>query len=148
MLDITVEGLGLQCIYVTTLSDGDLPAQERDFLASMRDMTRGKPLRGFSSDWTYLKQQLIEPAPVYNDTDGYSGMVKIVGTQSRGDKLTTYFEFKVRGVEIEGDSSQFGVDVQFPWEDRPRRDHNKWVSVQNFFIDTFPVTQAQYAEYV
>ena len=80
MLDITVEGLGLQCIYVTMLSDGDLPAQERDFLAFMRDMTRGKPLRGFSSDWTYLKQQLIEPAPVYNDTDGYAGMVKIVGT--------------------------------------------------------------------
>jgi gamma-glutamyl hercynylcysteine S-oxide synthase len=32
------------------------------------------------------------------------------------------FLFKVQGIEIEG-SNDIGVDVQYPWEDSPRRFH-------------------------
>ena len=34
------------------------------------------------------------------------------------------FRFKVSGVEIEGGDDP-GVDVQYPWEDLPRRHHDK-----------------------
>ena len=51
------------------------------------------------------------------------------------------FVFKVRGTEIEG-SDDDGVDVQYPWEDSPRRFHEHTMPIKPFFIDTYPVTNA------
>jgi len=53
------------------------------------------------------------------------------------------FVFKVRGTEIEGGADP-GVDVQYPWEDSPRRFHEHRMQIKPFFIDKFPVTNSQF----
>ena len=53
----------------------------------------------------------------------------------------------VSGVMIEG-GNDVGVDVQYPWEDSPRRHHRHWMSVHSFFIDKFPVTNARFKKFL
>ena len=43
------------------------------------------------------------------------------------------FDFKVTGVEIEKSE---GVDVQYPWEDKPGLKHDHEMSIKAFYIDT------------
>jgi gamma-glutamyl hercynylcysteine S-oxide synthase len=49
------------------------------------------------------------------------------------------FDFAVRGIEIEGGNDP-GVDVQYPWEDAPRRFHRQRLQVKTFYMDRTPVT--------
>ena len=54
------------------------------------------------------------------------------------------FRFQVEGIEIEG-FDDVGVDVQYPWENTPRRFHDHPVHVSSFWIDKYPVTNAQFS---
>ena len=69
-----------------------------------------------------------------------TGMIAIPAT----DK----FQFVVHGVEIEGDPIPTGVDVQYPWESHPGRYHNYTLPIKSFYIDQYPVTNAQYKEFL
>ena len=40
------------------------------------------------------------------------------------------------------------VDVQYPWEDSPRRFHEKVMQVAPFFIDKYPVTNADFKRFL
>src|SRR5437879_11594683 len=53
------------------------------------------------------------------------------------------FRFKVQGIEIEG-FDDIGVDVQYPWEDSPRRYHEHVMNVNSFWLDKYPVTNEQF----
>jgi formylglycine-generating enzyme required for sulfatase activity len=57
------------------------------------------------------------------------------------------FNFIVSGVEIEGDNWT-GLDVQYPWEDSPRRNHQHLMEMKPFFIDKTPVTNAQFKAFL
>src|SRR5258708_32449311 len=57
-----------------------------------------------------------------------------------------YF-FKVQGIEIEG-SDDVGVDMQYHWEDTPRRFHEHRMHVNTFYIDKFPVTNAAFKKFL
>ena len=57
------------------------------------------------------------------------------------------FDFVVDGIEIEGQLWD-GVDVQYPWEPSPRRFHRQRLSMEPFFIDRTPVTNAQFLAFV
>ena len=57
------------------------------------------------------------------------------------------YRFKVSGVEIEGGDDP-GVDFQYPWEDRPRRRHDKEMDIPAFYIDKYPVTNAQFKRFL
>ena len=41
-------------------------------------------------------------------------------------------------MQVEGDD-EHGVDVQFPWEAHPAREHDHAMSMPSFYIDKFPV---------
>ncbi|MBW8810377.1 MAG: SUMF1/EgtB/PvdO family nonheme iron enzyme, partial [Lysobacter sp.] len=41
-----------------------------------------------------------------------------------------------------------GVDVQYPWEDSPRRHHRRRMAIDAFWIDRFPVTNAQFKTFL
>jgi len=41
-----------------------------------------------------------------------------------------------------------GVDVQYQWEDSPRRFHEHAMTIKPFFIDKFPVTNAQFKQFL
>jgi len=67
-----------------------------------------------------------------------AGMVKIPGG---------HYDFKVEGIEIEGGASNL-VDVQYPWEPTPRRFHEHVMEVRPFFIDRYPVTNAEFKRFL
>src|ERR1022692_4412354 len=66
------------------------------------------------------------------------GMLKIPGGR---------FEFRVSGIEIEG-SDWEGLDVQYPWETSPRRSHDHVMQVATFYIDRYPVTNADFKRFL
>jgi iron(II)-dependent oxidoreductase len=41
-----------------------------------------------------------------------------------------------------------GVDVQYPWEDSPRRFHSHTMRINAFYIDKYPVTNAEFATFL
>jgi formylglycine-generating enzyme required for sulfatase activity len=65
-------------------------------------------------------------------------MVRVEGGQ---------YDFQVSGIMIEG-NDEIGVDVQYPWEDSPRRYHQHQMTVSPFFIDKYPVTNAQFKKFL
>jgi formylglycine-generating enzyme required for sulfatase activity len=103
----------------------------------MAAMTQ-KPLASYPHDPLSLDQQLVEIAPTKPAAEAPEGMVRIPGGT---------FDFKVQGVEIEGGASPY-VDVQYAWEDSPRRFHDHSMQVAPFFIDKYPVTNAQFKKFL
>ena len=57
------------------------------------------------------------------------------------------FDFKVRGMEVEG-VDHVGVDVAYPGESTPRRFHEQTVSIKRLFIDRTPVTNQQFKAFL
>ncbi len=103
----------------------------------MAAMTK-EPLAGFSHQPAILPQSMVPIRPTSLATDTPEGMIKIPGGP---------FDFQVVGTEIEGGGNP-GVDVQYPWEDSPRRFHEKTMRVAPFFIDKYPVTNAQFKQFM
>jgi gamma-glutamyl hercynylcysteine S-oxide synthase len=118
-----------------------VPGEPSDAMKSlmqrMATMTR-KPLEAFAHEPAILPQRLVEIAPTKPAAQAPAGMVLIPGGA---------FDFRVEGVEIEGSISP-GVDVQYPWEDSPRRFHEHPMQVAPFFIDKYPVTNAQFKQFL
>jgi iron(II)-dependent oxidoreductase len=107
------------------------------FLADTRLLAR-TPLSAYSHEWTFLPQQMAEIGPTAPARDAPPGMVRIPAAK---------FEFRVSGIEIEGDND-IGVDVQYPWEDAPRRHHLKTLDIKSFCIDRHPVTNAEFKKFL
>ncbi len=57
------------------------------------------------------------------------------------------FDFQVQGIEIEG-SNEIGVDVQYPWENSPRRNHHHTLHIKSFHMDRYPVTNAEFKKFM
>jgi formylglycine-generating enzyme required for sulfatase activity len=57
------------------------------------------------------------------------------------------FSFVVTGIEIEGTNDE-GVDVQYPWEDSPRRFHKHFMHIDAFDIDKYPVTNKEFKAFL
>ena len=106
-------------------------------LSEMHELAR-RPLASFSPTWHFLPQHLVESPPTKPQHEAPPGMVRISEAK---------FLFEVSGVMIEG-GNDVGVDVQYPWEDSPRRHHRHWMSVHSFFIDKFPVTNARFKKFL
>jgi formylglycine-generating enzyme required for sulfatase activity len=108
------------------------------FLKEMKELTQ-QPLRSFSQQWNFLPQKMVEVTRTRPARMDPAGMVYIPGTDS--------FEFRVSGIEIEG-GNEAGVDVQYSWENSPRRHHLKIMPVKPFYIDRFPVTNKAFKKFL
>ncbi|MGB7435757.1 MAG: SUMF1/EgtB/PvdO family nonheme iron enzyme [Candidatus Acidiferrum sp.] len=106
-------------------------------LAQMNTLA-ATPLATLADKWTVLPQKAQEIAATKPPVGTPSGMVKIPEAD---------FVFQVKGIEIEG-SDDIGVDVQYPWEDSPRRYHEHTVHVKSFWMDKFPVTNAEFKKFL
>lgn len=115
------------------LAGTDLTNSEQELFGRMHQFAQN-PLSSYSSVWHVLPQRMLEISRTPPALSAPSGMVPIPG----GD-----FDFRVTGVEIEGGNGA-GVDVQMPWETSPRRQHMHKMHVQPFYIDRYPVTNAQF----
>ena len=96
----------------------------------------GRAADGWSRERGFLPQQMVEIHSTKPVATAPEGMVRIPAGK---------YEFQVSGIEIEG-GNQVGVDVQYPWENSPRRHHRNMDEV--FYIDRYPVTNVQFEKFV
>jgi len=106
-------------------------------MAKMKELS-ASPLATYSHEWKVLPQQIVSMAAVKPPSGSPADMVKIPEAN---------FDFRVSGIEIEG-FNDIGVDVQYPWEDTPRRFHDHPMHVKSFWIDKYPVTNAQFKKFL
>jgi iron(II)-dependent oxidoreductase len=116
---------------------GQPDAKIAGLMARMKTMTE-RPLSSYSDEWKPLLQHMVEISKTPPADSAPDGMVKIPG----GD-----YVFRVRGTEIEG-YNDVGTDVQFPWEDSPRRYHEHRMHVDTFYVDKYPVTNAEFKKFL
>jgi gamma-glutamyl hercynylcysteine S-oxide synthase len=132
-LSFPIEAHGFGAILATH----SVPSEKmQSLMATMKSMT-DTPLATFSNQWKVLPQTLVAIRAT-KAASAPEGMVKIPAAD---------FDFKVSGIEIEG-SNDIGVDVQYPWEDSPRRYHEHPLHLTSFYIDKYPVTNAEYKKFV
>ncbi len=134
VLSFPIEAHGFGAVMATA---GEPDATTRQLMARMKSMT-AKPLSSYSHEWKTLPQHLVEISLTKPAASAPQGMIKIPSSD---------FVFKVRGVEIEG-SNDIGVDVQYPWEDMPRRFHEHKMHINAFYIDKYPVTNAEFKTFL
>jgi gamma-glutamyl hercynylcysteine S-oxide synthase len=116
---------------------GEPDAAMSTLMTKMKSMT-AQPLSSYSHEWKAIPQQIVEIPPTRPASAAPEGMVKISG----GD-----YVFRVQGIEVEG-SDDIGVDVQYPWEDSARRFHEHRMHIQPFYIDKYPVTNAEFKKFL
>jgi formylglycine-generating enzyme required for sulfatase activity len=134
VLSFSLEAHGFGAVLATRRAPGGDIAK---LLATMKAMT-AQPLSTYSNEWRALPQKMVEIEPAKPSSAVPEGMVKIAG----GD-----YVFKVEGIEIEG-FDDIGVDVQYAWEDMPRRFHEHRMHIKPFYMDKFPVTNAEFKKFL
>lgn len=122
---------------VLAVERGRQPKNLARFLRERRALTR-TPLQDLSAQWQFLPQQIVPTPPTRPADQAPTGMVTIPA----GD-----FDFRCTGIEIEGFTWP-GLDVQFPWENSPRRAHRHRMQIACFHLDRFPVTNAEFKRFV
>jgi iron(II)-dependent oxidoreductase len=132
-LSFQTEAHGFGAILATVEPDATI----NTLLRKMKSMA-AKPLAAYSHEWQPLDQHLVEIPPTAPATSTPEGMVRIEG----GD-----FQFRVSGIEIEG-SNDTGVDVQYPWEDSPRRFHDHPIHIASFYMDKYPVMNVEFKKFM
>lgn len=107
------------------------------FLERMSGMSE-TPLQDLSNSWRAMPQNIVATADTKPAATPPEGMVTIPAGE---------FDFRVTGIEIEGFLWQ-GVDVQYPWENSPRRSHQRHMQMRTFHIDRYPVTNAAFLAFI
>ncbi|MGA3040985.1 MAG: formylglycine-generating enzyme family protein [Bryobacteraceae bacterium] len=135
VLSFAIEAHGFGAILAVMVegAPGNLGAT----LAQMGQWAR-VPLSSLAHEWKFLPQQMVETAPTKPPIGSPPGMVHVPAGE---------FDFAVTGIEIEG-SDWIGLDVQYPWEDAPRRGHRHRMEMKSFYIDRFPVTNADFKKFL
>jgi len=134
VLSFEIEAHGFGAILATNSEPDD---KLQKLMVEMKQLT-GKPLSSFSNEWKVVNQQIVPIASTREASEAPPGMIKIPEAD---------FLFKIAGVEIEG-SNDAGVDVQYPWENTPRRFHEHPMHIKSFYIDKYPVTNAEFKKFL
>ncbi len=134
VLAFSIEANGYGAVFAT---DSAPDQQIVALMSRMKELT-AKPLADYSHEWKVLPQQIVPIAATKAVAAAPEGMIRIPGA---------HFLFKVAGIEIEG-LDDIGVDVQYPWEDSPRRFHEHPMEIKSFYVDKYPVTNAQFKKFL
>ena len=128
VLSFPIEAHGYGAVVTSASADLD------QFLAEMKALAK-TPLSSFSPQRRVLPQQLVEIAPAPR---------KVIHRAGGHDSVPGgAFRFRISGIEIEG-KNEIGVDVEYPWENSPRRDHDHAMNLAPYYIDRYPVTNEQF----
>jgi iron(II)-dependent oxidoreductase len=114
------------------------PDEKIQALMAKMKSTTGKPLDSYSHEWKFLTQHVVDIPPTQRAPAPPAGMVPIPGGT---------FDFKVDGIEIEG-GDDAGVDVQYAWENAPRRFHEHIMQMKPFYMSKYPVTNAEFKKFL
>ena len=135
LFELSLETRGFGAVLAV---DAGAPVEGLDgFLATVAAQA-AQPLGAHSAAWRALPQTLVDVASTTPQADAPEGMVTVPAGS---------FLFQVGGIEIEG-FNWSGVDVQYPWEDSPRRHHRRRMDLAAFHIDRHPVTNAQFKRFI
>jgi len=134
VLSFPIEAKG----YGAILASNGAPDETISLLMMKMKAASATRLSSFSHEWKVLPQQIVAIPATKATSQAPPGMIKIPEAD---------FLFKVSGIEIEG-SNDIGVDVQYSWEDAPRRFHEHLMRLNSFYIDEYPVTNAQFKEFM
>ena len=134
-LSFELEAHGFGAVLATQGAPASSDTQK--LLSEMHELARTR-LATLSHEWKVLPQQLVEIAPTKRANAPPAGMVRIPEAD---------FEFHAAGIMIEG-GNDVGVDVQYPWEDAPRRYHLHKMHIKSFYIDKYPVTNAEFKKFL
>jgi len=134
VLSFSIEAHGFGAILAVS---GNLNGEMQQLMSRMKEMT-AEPLSSYSHQWNPCLQHLVEIPASTPSISAPEGMIRIDG----GD-----YHFRVQGIEIEG-LDDMGVDVQYPWEDSPRRFHEHRMEIKPFYIDKYPVTNADFKKFL
>jgi gamma-glutamyl hercynylcysteine S-oxide synthase len=134
-LTFPIEGLGFDAVFAT---DGSDNASGLDELLHFMAQRSQRELKTFSRQWSFEPQEMVSITATKPADSAPAGMILIPGSS---------YDFDVRGIEIEGGNDP-GVDVQYPWEDSPRRFHHHQVEIHAFYIDRTPVTNAEFKKFL
>ncbi len=133
VLEFDIENGGFGAILEQAASQ----APPQATLDTMRELAK-TPLGDYSHEWKTLPQQIVAISATKAPQSAPSGMVKIPAAD---------YVFRVNGVEIEGDNNE-GVDFQYPWETAARRYHEHKLHIDSFWIDKYPVTNAEFKRFL
>jgi formylglycine-generating enzyme required for sulfatase activity len=135
-LSLDIEEHGFAAVFAQAdAADSDL----QQFLTKMKRLN-SRPLSTFPNQWKVLTQTLVPIEPARGSPGNVDdAMIEIPA--ARG------YKFEVHGIEIEG-SNDIGVDVQYLWEDAPRRYHSHTLDIPAFLIDKYPVTNKQFKTFL
>jgi iron(II)-dependent oxidoreductase len=134
VLSFPIEAHGYGALLAT---QGEPGKEFVQLMSNMKQMTT-KSLASYSHEWKTLPQQVVEIPKTKSAAAAPERMTRIPG----GD-----YVFKVEGIEVEG-FNDVGVDVQYPWEDMPRRYHEHKMHVAPFYMDTYPVTNVEFKSFL
>jgi formylglycine-generating enzyme required for sulfatase activity len=134
VLSFAIEAHGFGMILATP---GEPDAAMQKLISRMKAMT-AEPLSSFSHEWKMLPQQQVEIPLTPPASSAPKNMVRIPGGS---------YVFRVSGIEVEG-SDDVGVDVQYPWESSPRRFHEHRMELKPYYIDKYPVTNAEFKAFL
>ncbi len=133
ILSFDLDSDGYGAILETTGFDPTL----HDVLEKMHALAQ-KPLGTFSKQWVTLPQHIVEIPKTAGPPSAPPKMIRI----PEGD-----FVFRVNGIEVEGMNDE-GVDFQYPWEPSARRFHETKLHIDSFWIDIYPVTNAEFKKFL
>jgi gamma-glutamyl hercynylcysteine S-oxide synthase len=122
---------------VLACDNGAVDAELQTLLSRMQKLSRS-PLHAFSNEWKPLSQTQVPIKPAKAPNNPPHDMIRIPGGT---------FDFVVSGIMIEG-GDKVGVDVQYAWEDSPRRHHRQRMTLKPFWMDRYPVTNARFKEFL
>jgi iron(II)-dependent oxidoreductase len=134
-LKFSIEGLGFAAVLATPENPPSAALQE--LLAFMKQRS-SRPLSSYPREWKFVPQTMVEIPTTDPPTEAPPGMIRIPETD---------YDFEVSGKEVEGGNDP-GVDVQYPWEDAPRRFHRHRLHIKSFYIDRTPVTNAEFKKFL
>ena len=124
--------------YGALLASRTAPDSAIQKLMSKTKELSATPLASYSHEWKVLPQHIVHIPATKPPSGSPADMVKIPEAD---------FRFRLQGIEIEG-FDDIGVDVQYAWEDSPRRFHDHPMHVKSFWIDKYPVTNAQFKKFL
>lgn len=131
-LSFELEPRGYGAVLATTLPpEGPV----KQLMAAMRRRAQ-ITLTSLSSEWKVLNQQFIDIPRTAPVSKAPEGMVQIPGGK---------FKFEVEGM-WRWDNP--GIDLQYPWEDKPNLKHSHELSIESFYIDKTPVTCAEFKRFL
>jgi len=135
-LSFSIDALGFGAVLATTENSAN--AAELQGLLEYMSTRSVQPLSAYSRQWKFVPQTMVSVASTKVPAAAPQGMLRIPEAD---------YDFAVQGIEIEGGNDP-GVDVQYPWEDAPRRFHRKRMHIPSFYIDRAPVTNREFQEFL